>query len=319
MMRVKPYVSAQAAGLLAAAVLVLFPLPNQAQTIVIGAGYTTPQPIDASPGQVITIFARVTGKQLSQPVMATSPLPSSLGGFAVLLRQSFIDPIQIPIISVTDTQSCSTVSPSQCDTVSQVTVQIPFELMPNVPHLSLPQNFARLEISYNDSPTSSLFLNPVPDSMHVLNSCDAASGVIQPNGCAPLITHADGSFVTADNPAQPGETLTISLVGMGLPPGPVATGIAVPQTVPTLDGVLISYDARVNASPSLLVPTSAFPLDGAQLRPGSVGIYDVPVLVPSLPPGVAACGSTVKSNLTVNISRTTSFAGVGICVTPNAQ
>ncbi len=86
-----------------------------------------------------------------------------------------------------------------------------------------------------------------------------------------------------------------------------------------LDGILISYDARVNASPSLLVPTSSFPVGTAQLRPGSVGIYDIPFLVPALPPGVAACGSGVQSNLTVDIKRTTSYAGVGICVVPSSQ
>jgi hypothetical protein len=69
----------------------------------------------------------------------------------------------------------------------------------------------------------------------------------------------------------------------------------------------------------MLVPTSSFPVDTARLRPGSVGIYDIPFLVPSLPPGVAACSSTVRSNLTVNIRRITSFDGVGICVTPNQQ
>ena len=318
-MRGKQYVSVRAASLLTAAGLVLFPLAGQAQTTVIGAGYLTPQPINVSPGQVITIFAAVTGKQQSQPVMANSPLPSSLGGFSVLLRQSFIDPIPIPILSVSDTQSCSSVMPSQCDTVSQITVQIPYELMPNIPHVSLPQNFARLEINYNDSQTSSLFLNPVPDSIHVLNSCDVVSGLSQTNGCAPIVTHGNGSLVTSDNPASAGETVTMSLVGMGQPAGLVTTGAAAPETTPTLDGVMIGYDARVNASPSLLVSTSAFPLDGAQLRPGAVGVYDAPFLVPALPPGVAACSSTVRSNLTVNIKRMTSFDGVGICVVPTAQ
>jgi len=204
----------------------------------------------------------------------------------------------------------------ECNTVSQVTVQIPYELMSNTPHVSLPQNFARLEINYNDSQTGSLFLNPVPDSIHVLNSCDVVSGLNQTNGCAPIVTHGNGSLVTSDNPAAAGEMVTMSLVGMGQPAGLVTTGAAALHTTPTLDGVTIGYDARTNASPSLLVPTSGFPVAGAQLRPGAVGIYDIPFLVPALPPGVAGCSSAVRSNLTVNISRTTSFDGVGICVVP---
>jgi uncharacterized protein (TIGR03437 family) len=318
-MRVNQYVSVKAASLLAAAGLVVFPLACQAQTIVIGAGYTTPQPIAASPGQVITIFATVAGKQPADPVTANPPLPTSLGGFSVLLRQSFIDPMLIPIQSVVDTLSCSNVTPMQCNTVSQITVQVPYELMPNIPHVSLPQNFARLEINYNDALTNSLFLNPVPDSIHVLNSCDVAAGANQTGGCGPIVTHSDGSLVTAANPAQANETLTMSLVGLGQPAGTVTTGAPAPEIAPTLDGVMISYDARENASPSMLVPTSSFPVDSAQLVPGSVGIYNITFLVPALPPGVSACSNTVQSNLTVDIKRTTSFAGVGICVVPSSQ
>jgi uncharacterized protein (TIGR03437 family) len=318
-MGVKHYILRQTAILLTVAGLLLCPLAAQAQTTVIGAGYATPQPINVSPGQVITIFAAVAGKQASPSVTANPPLPTSLGGFSVLLRQTYIDPMLIPVSAVSDAQSCSTIPPLQCDTVSQITVQIPFELMPNIPHVSVPQNFARLEISYNNNQTGSLFLNPVPDSMHVLNSCDVGSGVSQADGCLPVVAHNDGSLVTSGNPAAAGETVTMSLVGMGQPAGEVTTGVAAALITPALDGVLISYDARTNASPSLLVPTSAFPENAAQLRPGTVGIYDVPVLVPALPAGVAACSSTVKSNLTVNISRATSFDGVGICVAPAAQ
>ena len=185
-MRVKTYWFRSAAVIFTAG-LFLLPLAGWAQTTVIGAGYTTPQPLDASPGQLITIFAMVSGKQPTAPQTATPPLPTTLGGFSVLLRQTFIDPIQIPIFSVSDTLSCSKVVPTQCATVSQITVQIPYELIPNVPHLTLPENFARLEISYNNNQTSSLFLNPIPDSMHVLSSCDLASGMNQTANCTPIV------------------------------------------------------------------------------------------------------------------------------------
>ncbi len=299
-------------------IAILFPVALQAQTFPISAGYATPQPIDVSPGQVITIFAKIPGKQPTTSVTANSPLPNTLGGFTVVLRQTFLDPISIPILSVSDVQSCSNLMPPQCEVVSQITVQIPFELMPNIPHVSLLENFARLEVSYSGNQTSSLFLNPVPDSIHVLNSCDPAAGLAAA-ACVPLVTHGNGNFVTSDDPARVGETVTMSLVGMGQPAGLVATGIATPAGSPTLDGVLIGYDARVNASASLLVPTAATPIQSAQLRTGAVGIYDIPILIPALPAGIGSCSNTVRSNLTVNIRRTTSFDGVGICVTPAAQ
>ena len=198
-MRVKSYVFAKAAGLLSSGhsgsisghqlkVKRQFSAPATA----------TPQPIVVSPGQVITIFARIPGKALTPTMLSNPPLPTGLGGFSVLLRQTYIDPILIPILSVSDTQSCSNLPPVECDTVSQITVQIPYELMPNIPHVSLPQNFARLEISYNGSQTSSLFLNPVPDSIHILNACDAAAGLTVASACLPIIRHSNGTFVTAD-------------------------------------------------------------------------------------------------------------------------
>jgi uncharacterized protein (TIGR03437 family) len=295
------------------------------QAVVIGAGYAAPGATDAAPGQLLTIFARVPGKTPADPVVAKAPLPAALAGFTVLLRQTFpADPQQVPILSAVDSQSCSIVAPQVCDTVSMITVQVPFELTPNaprtdVPQTTAPQNFARLEISYNGNPANSLFLNPVPDRIHVLNACDAAAGAAKPAPCLPVVAHADGSLVSRDNPAQAGEVLTASVVGLGQAPAgpaliPVATGAAAPAQSPPLDGVVVGFDTRVNASPAMLLPAASVPASSAQLQAGSVGIYQITFTVPSLPGGTPGCGSTVQSNLTVDFGRMTSYDGVGICV-----
>src|ERR1035438_5368344 len=155
---------------------VVYPRICHAQAVVTGAGYATPSPTDAAPGQVMTIFVRVPGKTPANPVTAKPPLPASLAGFTVLLRQTFpSNPQTVPILSAADSQSCSNVAPLVCNTVSMITVQVPFELTPNamtVPKTTVPQNFARLEISYNGNPADSLVLNPVVDRIHVLNTCD---------------------------------------------------------------------------------------------------------------------------------------------------
>jgi hypothetical protein len=75
----------------------------------------------------------------------------------------------------------------------------------------------------------------------------------------------------------------------------------------------------VNASPAMLFPSSSLPANTAQLQAGSVGIYQITFTVPSLPAGTPACGSTVQSNLTIDIGRTASYDGVGICVDPPAS
>ena len=307
----------------------------QAQPVVTGAGYAAPQATDAAPGQVITIFVRVPGKTPSDPVVAKAPLPVTLAGFTVMLRQTFpSDPQAVPILSAADSQSCSTVAPMVCDTVSMLTVEVPFELTANpppgtVPKTTAPQNFARLEIGYGGSPADTLVLNPVLDRIHILNTCDPAAGLSQTlewfnaAPCLPEVAHADGSLVSAANPAQPGEVLTISAVGLGSvsaasPAAAVATGAATPQPPPSVTGVLVDFNSRVNASPAMLLSTSSLPALSAQMQAGSVGIYQVAFTVPALAAGTPACGSTVESNLTINIGRTASYDGVGICVDPPA-
>jgi uncharacterized protein (TIGR03437 family) len=296
-----------------------------AQAVVTGAGYATPSPTNAAPGQVITIFVRVPGKTPAAPVTATPPLPTTLAGFTVLLRQTFPSvPVPVPILSAVDAQSCTILAPAACDTVTMITVQVPFELTPNapsttVPPISVPQNFARLEIAYNGNQADSLVLNPVLDRIHVLNTCDPAAGLSSPPAhCLPEVARADGSLVSSANPAQPGEVVTVSVVGLGsLAAGlTVATGAAAPPAGPPVDGVLVDFDSRVNASPAMLVSSSTLPIKSAQLKPGSVGIYQIALTVPSLPPGALPCGSTVQSNLTIDIGRTASYDGVGICVDP---
>jgi uncharacterized protein (TIGR03437 family) len=302
------------------AAFVLFSSPCHAQAIVIGAGYAAPSAIDVAPGQVITIFARVPGKAPAEAVIATAPLPSELTGFSVLLRQTFpSDPQQIPILSVSDSQSCSIVAPLLCDTVSMITVQIPFELTANAPRTggpqtTVPQNFARLEISYNGTATNSLFLNPVLDRIHILNTCDPAANLSLPRACLPVVARPDGSLVSNENPAQPGEVLTVSVVGLGQTVTAVPTGAATPILPPAVDGVVVSLDKRVNASPGLPSPATSSPAMSAQLKAGAVGIYQVMFTAPSVADGTPACSDTVRSNLTLNIGRMTSYDGAGICV-----
>lgn len=303
-------------GIWAAAVLCVLPWGLQGQGVVLGAGYSAPRPVDVAPGQVITVFVRIPGKVAAAPATASPPLPATLAGFSGLLRQTFADPRDVPILSVVDSESCSNLRPLECDTISMVTVQIPYELTPNIPRTTVPLNLGRLEIRYNGNPASSLFLNPVPDHVHVLNSCDVAAN-LPPGECVPVITRPDGSLVSIRNQAQPGEELTVALVGLGWAVETVATGAATPSFGPLVDGVSIGIYARANAAPEIPDPDSA--ARGARLRPGSIGIYEVKFTVPSLPQGSMPCGGAVRSNLTVSIGRTTSSDGAGLCVDGAAQ
>src|SRR5215831_6989594 len=97
------------------ALAVLFPLFLRAQSVT--AGYLAPAPINVAPGQIITLFVHVPNKPASgNRVTATPPLPNTLGGFSIVLRQTFSsDPIPVPIQTVADAGTCSIVSPTVCD------------------------------------------------------------------------------------------------------------------------------------------------------------------------------------------------------------
>jgi hypothetical protein len=172
-----------------------------AQTLV-GAGYTAPAPVSVAPGQIVTFYV--------------SGLPS-LTGLTATLQQA------VPIQSVQPLSMCPDASTSAlagCATLAAVTVQIPYELMlPSevrvlgepCPPCAYP---TRVFISQNEQPATAIEVNPVGDQVHVLTACDIALGQSsssQPNltglPCAPLVTHANGSLVSASSPANVGEAL----------------------------------------------------------------------------------------------------------------
>jgi uncharacterized protein (TIGR03437 family) len=293
---------------------VVLPWACHAQAVAVGAGYSLPAPIDVAPGQVITLFVQVPGKTASDAVTASAPLPTTLGGFSVLLRQSYPSaPQSVPIASVADYQSCSPLAPTQCDVVSMVTVQIPFSLTPNIAHSTVPVNFARVDISFQGNTTATLLLNPLTDRIHVVNGCDVI--LSSSAGCSPMVNHGDGKPVTLLNPAQVGENLTISAVGLGVADQDVATGAASPDPAVPVSNVILSLDPRTNIPPVLPDPSTASPAS-AQLVPGAVGIYQLSFTVPTLPAGTPACGGSIHSNLTVSVGRAASYDGVAICVSP---
>ncbi len=85
------------------------------------------------------------------------------------------------------------------------------------------------------------------------------------------IEHADYTVVTSANPAQPGETLTVYLTGLGAVSPTVADGDAAPS------GSLSSTTNTVAASIGGQTATVSF----AGLTPGSVALYQVNVVVPT--------------------------------------
>lgn len=269
-----------------------------------GSGYSDPFVIHVAPGQITTLF--VTGLQtvLSGPANATSlPLPIRLAGVSVALKQGGNQAISVPLLSVQQVSVCdddgatSATSGQTADClITAITIQVPLELLV----LPLSQTVPELVVSENGGASKAFKLSPVADNLHVINTCDVfpAPKVALAGFCQPLVTHASGDLITADNPARAGEEVVIWAFGLGQTNQTAHTGQASPIPAATLASPLyLRFDFTSNATPSppffnqmsgTPPPAAVF----AGLTPGQIGLYQINVILPSTIPAVNACGAT---------------------------
>jgi hypothetical protein len=323
--------------------------PLRAQTpILTAAGYSTPTPMVVAPGQVLKLYVSGTPTVLpgqSPTIQATTvPLPASLGGFSVTMRQGSSS-YAVPLVSVAQLANCTdadTATP-QC-TTTILTVQIPVEITP-VAGLYAASTQPPSDLSINDNGTISAHFAVVPlvDNIHVLTICDLPQNQglysLLPSPCQAIVTHADGTLVSNLSPAGGGETVVIYAYGLGQTEPLVESGNATPAVAPVAftPNFGIQFDFRQNAGaaiPSWTVSTvngmnvahRAPAPQFAGLTPGQVGLYQINVTIPNPVPPVQPCpvlfdcagliGCYIQSNLTVDISGYSSFDGAAICVQP---
>lgn len=295
-----------------------------------GSGYAPPAPVSVAPGQIATFY--VPGVQLTLVNTPPGTPPT------VTLQQNGVNNTPAPIQSIRVVSQCpdvTAISVSTCGSLTAITVQIPYELVPYCPLCAKPVSATPplLTISQNGQALTSIELNPLADEVHVLTACDVALGPPpQPPNltglpCAPLVTHTNGTLVSAASPANPGETLTAWAFGLGQTTPAATTGEPATMGV-TLETFNLNFNYQINALPAK--PYTGDP-DTIQihplfsgLAPGYVGLYQVNFTVPAGPPnGIAQCsqlgavalgGNAPQSNLTVSIGGQFSFDGAGICV-----
>ncbi len=311
--------------------LCVFSIPAllAAQSIT-GAGFTVPAPVSVAPGQILTFFADGIG---------TNGIGTT--GITATLQQGSAVPV--PIINVQPVFTCSPILPqTSCGSLVAVTVQIPYELTPPPATTTICVACVRpiilgTELIIAGSGLSlSIELNAFTDQVHVLTACDI---VMNPSGgyslnnnfglpCSPIVTHANGTAVSATSPANPGEELIAWTTGLGATNPPAVTGQGSKVPLPTAQTFGIDYNYTVNAlatkpRPGFIpAPTLAPAYSG--LAPGFPGLYQINFVVPAGPPnGIAQCSAPgtygpgtnpVISNLTVSFGGNFSFDGAGICV-----
>src|SRR5579862_8340957 len=136
-----------------------------------GSGYTVPAPVSVAPGQIATFY--VPGVQLALVNTPPGTPPT------VTLQQNGANTATAPIQSIRIVSQCpdvTAISVSTCGSLTALTVQIPYELVPVCPLCARPVSATPplLTISQNGQALTSIELNPLADEVHVLTACDIA-------------------------------------------------------------------------------------------------------------------------------------------------
>ena len=202
-----------------------------------------------SPGSIASVF----GTSLGEETMAASsvPLPREMAGVKIL-----VDGVEAPLFFV---------SPGQLN------FQAPFEIAtPNLGAVSVE-------------------VNGVPSALSPFAAILNAPGIFTynrvPDELDPVIVHADGSLVTPENPARPGEVLIIFATGLGELSNIPATGEATPASpLATLQRTAI-VEVGPQESEVLF----------AGLAPGFVGLVQFNIRLPAnMPTGEPALSILIR-------------------------
>jgi uncharacterized protein (TIGR03437 family) len=302
----------------------------QSQIGLSSAGYSvSPDSVTAAPGQVLTLsifgLQNEVPNAVPIPVRATSfPLPTMLAGITVTVSQ-VSNSFPAPLLAVQQ-RACNSLAATGCLVMTNITLQIPFEVFVPPPGSLAALPLTTMVIAKNGQPAGTLQVNLMNDNVHVFNGCDSVALALNvQTGCLPLVTHADGSLVTAARPARTGEELVMYAFGLGYTNPAVKSGDVTPHPAPTTRQVfLLSYIFQPNAPPAKPGPdlrASPLPLFPpplfAGLTEGSAGLYQINLIVPPIPTNspFLNCGPGVNSNMTVVVSGFNSFDGAPICVT----
>jgi hypothetical protein len=318
---------------------------------LVGSSYTLVQPFVVAPGQLVTLIVDLgsfpSGIFESARAPAGADLPSSLGGISGGYFELFRNPpLPQPILEVRPYWGeCPPLALGDCVQLAAITIQIPFEGEPLGGVAGARMRFSSGEMR---GPSVEVYTNP--DQVHVLTTCDAFMlppvKIISPNSlpsgttatlgvtglpCPSVVAHGDGSLVSVQSPAQPGEVVVAYAVGLGQTNPPSATGKVVTAAVPTQTTFGLDFNYHPNALPSKPLPNAPAPLF-AGATPGFVGLYQINFKVPPSPAGTPPCvpapefrsgdpsntgQNVVYSNLTVSIGGGWSFDGARMCVAVN--
>jgi uncharacterized protein (TIGR03437 family) len=287
----------------------------QAQTGIGVAGFGYRQPanaITAAPGQFMIVSVLGITTRIPNPIV-----PPITSGPAPAVQGITVGFVQGPVtvqVQIWEVQQSPCPASGACSPATTLTMQIPYELNPDS------STQAVLEVQENGAPVTNIVLNPVTDSVHVLNTCDQtglflslASG-LPADFCVPMVMHAQGPLVSMSASAKPGETLVVWAYGLGaidhpMPEDCCSSVDQLPLAVQPFNVSLTYADAGRFLLRRL-----------AQVVPDYVGmvgsgLYQVHFVVPAVPSDISPCSGT-SGNLTVQVSGPNSADAAQLCMQP---
>ena len=231
-----------------------FPLPNNGgflgeSAAVNAANFLT----GVAPGSIESIFGTGLTRGVSGVIQAsTSPLPLSLHGTSVL-----INGIPAPIFAIANING-----------QEQINFQVPWELQGN----PIPEQALGNVIPLTTIPAVSIVVVNNGTVSPAMRSFffDTQSAIITSDGSHAVATHADYSLVTSQNPAHPGEVITVYGVGFGPVTPAAATGVPAGSSPPS----------TLNANVSVTVNAQNASVLFSGLSPGAVGLYQFNIVIP---------------------------------------
>ena len=204
--------------------------------VVNGASFALPT-FPIAPGAIVSFFGTGLAPPATDARAQTTPLPTSLAGVTVT-----IDGILAPLFSVTP---------------GQINIQTPFATQgPN----------ATIRVNNNGVLSNPVDVNVAPTSPGVFTVDATGLG-------RGVITHADFSLVTEQDPAVPGEVVVVFLTGLGAVDPPVPDGSAGPveplSRAIDADNLVLRFDRSFRGEVLY-----------AGLAPNFAGLYQINVRIP---------------------------------------
>lgn len=284
----------------------------QPKGMIVDMGYRWPrkwQDWKLSPGHITTLYVHGLGERLKGRIVSTLPLPLEVEGISVTVSDHLGISHHAPILAMQPLTACSLEAVADLipcpKSMAAITIQVPYEQELRFQTLGVTTFVTILD---KGTPVGYTFYSLVDRVFYIITGRDAISVTfpeLDIGSPLPLVRHENGTLVSPSNPAKAGEILTLLAAGLAYDftkpdqrpktGEPAGEGVSIPIGDPRKLGIGIEFRFGRNPPAEMAqweipgLPTAG--LLRAQLLPGTIGLYEITVQVPTeIPRDTPACG-----------------------------